>query len=267
MRNNGQMTLLPCSAKRSFSVGKGILNSVFPSRCPVCDEPVKPFGALICTDCRQSFLIPQGSRCFLCGKPLAVQDSDREYCSDCSEKEHMFDRGYSLFVYGSTAASLYRFKYKGRREYASFYAKCFVRLYAKGRDGLFIHEGRGILADGHTIEALIPVPLHQKRQKMRGYNQSEEFARAISDRTGVPVHGDLVKRVKNTRPMKELDVIGRRNNLKNAFIIGKNDVLLNSVAIVDDIYTTGSTVDAIASLLRRQGIRYIYVFTIAVGTQ
>ena len=142
-----------------------------------------------------------------------------------------------------------------------------MRLYAGGRDGLVVRKGRGMKADGRRIEALVPVPLHKTRLRKRGYNQSEEYAKALSTLTGVPVEADLVKRIKNTRPMKELDMEGRRNNLKNAFIMGKNDVSLNSVAIVDDIYTTGSTVDAVAALLRRHGVRFVYVITIAVGMQ
>lgn len=249
------------------TAGEAVLNTLFPRRCPVCDEAVKPFGRLICKDCDGALVVSGDPRCFRCGKPLSESEREAEYCKDCGEKEHFFDRGYSLYEYGSAAKSLYRFKYAGRREYAACYADDFVRLYEKGRDGLLVRRKGGITAEGRKIEALVPVPLHQARLKKRGYNQSEEYARVLSALTGVPVAGGLVRRVKNTLPMKDLDRESRRNNLKNAFIMGKNDVSLRSIAVVDDIYTTGSTADALALLFKRHGVRFVYVFTIAVGTQ
>ena len=76
---------------------------------------------------------------------------------------------------------------------------------------------------------------------------------------------NLVVRVKNTRPMKETDGTERQNNLKKAFKLAKNDVKLNTIIIIDDIYTTGSTVDAIAKVCREGGISTIYVLSVSIG--
>lgn len=194
-----------------------------------------------------------GPLCLKCGKPLRKERRDDVYCPACAEREHTFDRVFSVFTYQSTAPSLYRFKYGNRPEYAEFYADCFVRRY-------------GGLPRGIRVDALVPVPLHAAKLRKRGYNQAEVFARALSARLHTPVVTDLVARVKPTRPQKELDYYGRLNNLKKAFIIRKNDVKYNRIALVDDIFTTGSTADNIAALLKKQGVRNVYVFTPALVT-
>ena len=185
-----------------------------------------------------------------CGKMLDAGMGDAEYCPECEKRDHAFDRVYSVFEYGDIASSLYRFKYLGRQEYAEYYADCFVRHY-------------GGLPRDVCVDALLPVPLHASRKRRRGYNQAEAFARALSVRTGVPVETGLVSRTKKTRPQKELDYYGRLNNLKNAFIMSRNDVKYRCVALVDDIFTTGSTVDQIALLLKKQGVADVVVFTVA----
>ena len=114
-------------------------------------------------------------------------------------------------------------------------------------------------------DALIPVPLHRKKIKKRGYNQAELIARELGRCWGVPVITNLVVRSKNTRPMKEIVGTDRQNNLKKAFKLGTNDVKLNTIIIIDDIYTTGSTIDAVARECRKAGIENIYFITVSVG--
>ncbi len=227
-----------------------LLSLLYPRRCPVCDEPVRPWNALICGDCRPSLTYIQPPVCMKCGKHIG--DSGQEYCADCAERSHLYDRGRALFSYRSVAASIARFKYHGRREYAAFYAACMVNAL-----GGFI---RGCHAD-----AFIPVPLHRSRRRRRGYNQAEVLARELSALTGIPVCGDLIGRVRKTAPMKELSASERQNNLKKAFKILRNDVKLKTIIIIDDIYTTGSTIDAMSRELKKAGVEKIYFMTLAIG--
>ncbi|MBR0164570.1 MAG: ComF family protein [Lachnospiraceae bacterium] len=229
-----------------------VMHMLYPRRCPVCDDAVSPAGADVCRDCRGVFPALPEETCAKCGKPLSARQKDEGYCGDCLRIDHAFDRGFSLFSYRDVAPSVYRFKYKGRQEYASYYAGRFVKRNKRALGRL-------------SLDALIPVPLAKKKLQKRGYNQAEVFARALSGHLRVPVMNDIITRVRDTKPQKELDYYGRRNNLKNAFIMKKNDVSLKSVALVDDIYTTGSTADEIASLLKQSGVRFVYVFTPAIG--
>ncbi|MBQ7658582.1 MAG: ComF family protein [Butyrivibrio sp.] len=235
------------------------LDLFYPRRCPVCDGIVPAFeirdgrikkAGLIHRKCHRKIEYVRGATCVKCGKPL--RDSTAEYCDDCRRTPHSFDRGFSVFVYRSISGSIYRFKYMGRQEYAAFYGRATEKLL-----------GRKLRSLG--IETIVPVPMYPGKEKKRGYNQAAVYARAVSARIGIPVREDLVMRVRNTAPMKELDARGRRNNLKKAFIIPKNDVKFKCVLIIDDIYTTGSTIDEIAHEFRVAGVEKIYCLTLAIG--
>lgn len=226
------------------------LSLLYPRRCPVCDGPVRPWNALICRDCEPVLEYIKPPRCMKCGKHIG--DDGKEYCADCAAHAHFYDSGRALFSYQSAASSIARFKYHGRKEYAAFYAACMVNVL-----GDYI---RSCHAD-----ALIPVPLHSSRKRKRGYNQAGVLAREVSALTGIPVCDDLIGRVKKTVPMKELSAAGRQNNLKKAFKILRNDVKLNTTIIIDDIYTTGSTIDAMSRELKNAGVEKIYFLTLAIG--
>ena len=111
----------------------------------------------------------------------------------------------------------------------------------------------------------MPVPLHKSRMRKRGYNQARVLAGELSALTGIPVYADWIGRVEKTVPMKDLPAAERQNNLKRAFKILRNDVKLNTIIIIDDIYTTGSTIDAMSRELRNVGVRRIYFITLAIG--
>ena len=189
--------------------------------------------------------------CMKCGKPLFKEME--EYCEDCKKKRHKFVQGKSLYEYKSAAAIIYRLKYGKRQEYAEFL----------GRDMAehFVWDMKNWKA-----EALVPVPIHKTRKRQRGYNQAELLANEISRCTGIPVEKDLLVRCKKTIPQKLLRDAERQNNLKKAFKMGRNDVKLSTIIIIDDIYTTGSTVNEMADVLEKMGIDKIYVLTLAIGT-
>ncbi len=206
---------------------------------------------LICPECSAKIERIQEPLCKKCGKPL--DDEKRELCTDCKKKKHEFEQGKAVFVYsGGIRESLYRFKYSNRREYADFY----------GEEALHRYE-KWIL--NKKIQVIVPIPLHKKRQRVRGYNQAELFARVIGARLGIPVCADLMIREKNTVPQKELNEAERKNNLKNAFKITKNIVHLFYILLVDDIYTTGSTIDAAALALKKAGGTHIYFICVSSG--
>lgn len=240
-----------------------MLDILYPPHCPFCDEIVpargkekgtaeKMFPGGVCQSCRKKLRFVTDPYCMKCGKPL--QDPAQEYCTDCAKRTHFFEQGRSLLVYDdSVRYSIYRFKYGGRKEYAAVYAQLtlpvmqsFVRMISP--------------------DMLIPVPLHRKREARRGYNQAQLYARRLGKLLSIPCRDDLAIRVKNTKPQKELDAAGRQNNLKKAFKITGNDVKLKTILLIDDIYTTGSTMDALSQELLAAGAAKVYFITIACGT-
>ncbi|MDR2889040.1 MAG: ComF family protein [Lachnospiraceae bacterium] len=226
-----------------------MINIFFPRRCPVCDDVVRSSEGLICLHCRPRLKYITDPICMKCGKKLMTAV---EYCHDCIGRQHMYDRGMALYDYRSIADSIYRFKYQGRREYADFY----------GREmGKYLGEEIKSLQS----DVLLPVPIHRQRMRERGYNQASVLAKAISRELGIPVADKLMIRQRKTTPQKELDPTERQNNLKKAFKIFRNDVKLDTVTVIDDIYTTGSTIDAIAVELRRVGVRRVYFVALSIG--
>ena len=187
----------------------GVHDIIYPRRCPLCDGVMSSFeirdghlrrGRYIHPGCSKSAKFVRGSTCMKCGKPLGKNSTD-EYCTDCVRAHHLFDRGFSVFEYRSVSGSVYRFKYLGRREYAEYYAKAAQKLLGKRLMGL-------------GIDAVIPVPMYKGKERKRGYNQADVFARAVSRTLRLPYRGDLIERKRDTVPMKELDAVGRRNKLK-----------------------------------------------------
>lgn len=189
--------------------------------------------------------------CYKCGKQL--DEEEREFCRDCSVKKHNFDRGVAAFSYSDAMKkSMYAFKYNNRREYAGFYAKELI-------------ERCGDIIKGWRAQALIPVPLHPSRYRARGYNQAEVLAREIGRQTGIKVDTKTLVRVKKTTPQKELNDRERNINIENAFQIAKNSVKYKNVIVVDDIYTTGATVDGCALALKAGGADRVYFMSVCIG--
>lgn len=232
-----------------ISIKEKILDFFYPRRCVICDDVTDDKASGVCHDCVSQIVYIKPPFCMKCGKQL---DDETEYCRDCKNKNHNYVQGTALYEYGSMADSLFRFKYAGRGEYALFFAK-------------ELWQRRGAWLLSLKPDVLIPVPVHPSRKRKRGYNQAELIARELSRLTGIPVNTKLIIRSKKTLPQKELTEKQRQNNLKRAFKILQNDVKLNTIVIVDDIYTTGSTVDAMSSLLLQAGIGRVYYMALAVG--
>ncbi|MDO4463421.1 MAG: ComF family protein [Bacillota bacterium] len=227
-----------------------LLNYLFPGRCVVCDALVDQPEEHICDSCKGKIIYIREPYCMKCGKQLKKEE--KEYCGDCERLPHLFIRGTALYDYGSMSDSVFRFKYAGRMEYATFY----------GRD---LYEKRMRWLEMINPDALIPVPIHSSRMRSRGYNQAELVARELSRHSGIPVNTKLIQRVKRTKPLKSLSHSERQNNLKRAFKILQNDVKLNTIVIIDDIYTTGSTIDAMTGVLNDAGVKNVYYMALTIG--
>ena len=232
-----------------------VADVLFPPRCPICDGLLEPEekSARIHRDCVGKLYPVRGSVCMHCGRPLECANA--EYCHDCVGKVSVSEltQGKALFLYqGSIKETMYRFKYSNRREYARFFA-----AYAKRQYGEWI-KSKG-------IDVIIPVPMYEKKRRLRGYNQAESLARALSLDFEIPVDTGLVQRVKDTMPQKALSDLERKKNLKNAFQSKESVVQYKEILLVDDIYTTGSTAMAVAEAIRKTNACRVYVLSVCIG--
>ena len=230
----------------------GPVNLLFPRRCPVCGDIVLPVGELICPGCRKKLSPVKEPRCMKCGKELLREEE--EYCFDCLRHPGSFARGYSVFNYTDEASdSMAAVKYKNRREYLDFYGEEAIRRLAEP----FSRK---------RPDCLIPVPVHPKRLRKRGFNQAGVLADRIGEAFGIPVREDLLVRVKNTSPQKDLSPAERLKNLRSAFRAGGPvPPGMRTAMIVDDIYTTGATMEACTRILLEAGFSEVSFFTIFIG--
>jgi ComF family protein len=121
------------------------------------------------------------------------------------------------------------------------------------------------LGPEHRPDMLIPVPCSAQRLRKRGYNQAALLARKLAQSTQIPVREDLLERTKDTNAMRSMSALERQNNLKKAFHVYGNGVRLKSIMLIDDIYTTGATIDACSGALLGAGAKEVNFLTLAIG--
>ena len=212
------------------------------------DVPRRP---RICPECLMRISVISPPYCMKCSKPL--EDDLQELCQDCERKNHVFTRGVGAFSYSKAMKkSMYGFKYNNRREYGKYYADV-------------IWEKYGSTIMSWNADALVPVPLHRARLRKRGYNQAQVLAKEIEKLSGVKVVDNVLIRTKNTKPQKELTDKERNNNIESAFQMSTNDLKYNKVILVDDIYTTGATINECAKALLDGGVGKVYFIAACIG--
>lgn len=233
------------------SYASHLVDILFPRRCPVCDDIVIPRGKLICDTCMKKLSFVKQPLCKKCGKEVSAMET--ELCLDCTKHRRSFQYGRALMNYDERARhSMAQIKYKNKREYLDFYGEAICARY----EGVI----RRMEAD-----ALVPVPVHPSRMKQRGFNQAQALAERIGERMKIPVCPALLTRNKKTLPQKQLNPMERLKNLEEAFVPGIKPEQVNSVILVDDIYTTGSTIEACARALLKAGVKRVYFLTICIG--
>jgi ComF family protein len=229
---------------------------LYPARCPVCGDIVVPKTALACEPCKNKLKLIAEPKCKKCGKPMETEEN--EYCRDCMKKDYHFITGYSVWQYDSVMKkSVSDFKYNNKKEYAAFYIHETARLYGE--------KIRQIAPD-----IIVPVPIHRLKYRERGYNQADILARGIGKSLDIPVISDLLIRNRKTLPQKQLNDKERLKNLREAFEFNKAAAgyfkkNISTVLLVDDIYTTGSTIEACTNVLIDNGISSVYFITLCIG--
>lgn len=229
---------------------KKVLRLLYPRRCPVCGEVVAG-ERLICRVCKEKVQPIGEPKCKKCGKPL--ESVEREYCSDCEKGEHDFDEGRGVFFYDRIMRnSILRFKEQGQREYGEFYAKA-MAVYCE--DLIRFWDPQGV----------IPIPVSGKKRRKRGFNQAEDLAVHLCRELNLALYPDLLRKTKDTVSQKKLDAAGRKQNLQEAFEGKEGDWGLRRILLVDDVYTTGSTMDAASREARKHGVKEVYFVTVCIG--
>ncbi len=205
---------------------------LFPARCLICRERGRN-GIDLCARCLET--LPWNLiACARCGLPMPSAGE----CGACLQHPPVLAHTQAVFVYGFPLDRLVpRFK--------------FHRDLAAGR--LMSELMARALASAPRPDALVPIPLHVRRLRQRGYDQALELARPLADALALPLRTDLLRRSRPTAPQSELDAAGRQRNVAKAFAVPPGMTLPAHVCLVDDVMTTGATLQAAARALRTAG--------------
>ena len=216
----------------------------YPPHCLLCGQILDVrAAAAVCTHCRPADYIPTNPRCPVCSRPV---DLAGKKCPGCRAHHNVTVGRGTLLYRDAVQESIHAFKYEGMKEYASGYAKLMIEFDRDFWSGL-----------GEDF-ALVPVPIHAKRRRERGYNQAEELARALAEaflqKTGmrIPVWPGLL-RTKHTAPLRQMGAQSRRRALAGAFQIDSRagSPPVQTLVLIDDIYTSGSTIETCAEVLKK----------------
>jgi ComF family protein len=233
------------------SLSRRCVDYLFPPLCIVCDGARVPHDRWLCEDCKEILRENHDRRqpCPRCG-----MNRETGHCACAHGWEQPFESVYSVFDFDSTVkAVMHQIKYRGRRRFA---------LYLGALAAEYVPPGIFNAAD-----ALVAVPLHRKRQRRRGYNQSLLLARGLCrGRPDKPVLDGVVLRVKDTASQTKLDRADRTHNMKGAFVVAPGragDIAGRRLLVVDDIVTTGATTAAAAHVLLDAGCASVRILSIA----
>lgn len=234
------------------------IDLLYPRRCPVCGDIVNGGSMMddvsyyICPGCVKKLSPVRNPVCKKCGKEL-FQDQ-MEYCLDCIRHPKSFEMGRALLNYNEAArSSMAAIKYKNRREYLDFYAEAMAQRYQE-------------MIKRWKPQVLMAVPIHPSRLRRRGFNQAAELAMRLGKRLAVPVENHLLIRTRKTTAQYGLSAADRLKNLQQAFAVRPGTEIPESVLLIDDIYTTGSTAEACTRVLKTAGVSRVYVLVICIGS-
>ncbi len=223
-----------------------ILETLYPSKikCIFCDKDV-PKGSYVCNNClKEDFFNIGETRCMVCDKPILEGNI---ICDHCKMIKHHYNKSTSPFIYkGNVRRAILKFKSDGAKYLAEPFARFMVER---------------LLKEKIDFDIIIPVPSHPKSIKKRGYNPARLLADEISKLTHKPVK-DILCKVTLTQNQKYLNYKERQENLENSIILKDKSIIKNkNVLIVDDIITTGATIETCAKLLK--GASNIYGCSVA----
>ena len=231
-----------------------VLDFIYPKKisCILCNKPIKKINTYsLCKDCFKELNFIQDG-CIKCGKPIiyhSLEKLDLCGCSYCFNKSFYFDKAISCIEYSDISKSMILgFKYKNK----TYMAKYISNIMKEKLD-----------LENIKFDYITFVPLHKKKMRKRGFNQSEKIAKELGKMIDIPIL-DCIYRKSNTNRLYNLNRKERKIELKNAFLVKENINYANgkNILLIDDIFTTGSTVNEISKLLKLNNVNKIFVMTL-----
>ena len=234
-----------------------LINIIYPRRCHICscflpEDKEYNLSHYICDNCNIGLTPITNPICSICGLPFAVSAGQEHLCETCLRKNPWYDLARAPYLYsGLIAKTIQRFKYKSGTYLAPFFGTL-LSAFAKE----LIHNPKDI--------TIVPVPLHRRRLRERGFNQSLLLAKGLASGLGAKLDYLSLIRKRNTRVQTGLGKEERRKNVKNAFsVINRQAINDKKILMIDDVFTTGHTLNECSRTLKESGASYIVCLTLA----
>lgn len=236
-------------------LAESALSWIYPPVCQLCGENRStPADGYVCASCWRKVRFIREPFCERCGLPFEGEITSAFECTNCREmKLHFVSARSAVSATGITLQVIHRFKYQRAVWFEPFLAD------------LLLREALPALREGNW-NVLVPVPLHPVKQREREFNQAAIVGRHLARALGIPMNEKLVRRVEPTRTQTQLTRTQREENVRRAFEAVSGAKLSGErVVIVDDVFTTGATTNAVAAILRKLGAGEVCVWTVARG--
>jgi ComF family protein len=242
-----------------MKVLKSLIDLIYPPRCLICQAFLTDEGAVhtgqslpFCHTCFKDFTEIKSPICPLCGRPFPEGIEQDHVCEDCIRKRPFYDLTRAPYLYeGALMTAIHELKYAQRSHLANslgFLLASFAQNW--------IGELKGYV--------IMPVPLHPRRLRARGFNQSLLLARGVASKTGADLDFLSLRRTRFTKPQTELSSEERKKNVRKAFAVVKPEAVKGrTVLLVDDVATTGSTLNECAKALKRAGAESVLCLVLA----
>ncbi len=241
-----------------MELAQNLLSALFPSRCIFCQKTVRQTvdqtviqaatqSFEVCPDCYQA--LPHNTACCVrCALPLAEDINSAVLCGRCIKKQPAFDYAYSPFRYEDEIITLvHQLKFSETIRFSRCIGEMLL-AYFSGTD--------------ETPDCLLPVALHPSRMRQRGFNQSIEISRVLAKKLAIPIEHTVIERQRSTAAQTGLSAKQRQKNIRGVFAV-VGELNYKHVLIIDDVMTTGATVNELAKLLKKNNVERVGVLSIA----
>jgi len=235
-----------------LSIAERLFQFFIPSQCPCCKKVLREEQKGLCSDCFSEIRWIKPPFCSICGTPFVSEEVGNHPCGACLTKRRHFAMARALGYYeGSLQEAIHRWKYEGNESLSVHFAEWMAK-------GFFCYWNPDLL------DILIPVPLHKERLRERGFNQALLLVRELSRRTGIPYRKRVLQKKRSTVPQVKLSGAEREKGVRGTFqLLEIEAVDGKSILLVDDVYTTGATVNECSRVMLAGGAKRVDVLTLA----
>lgn len=240
------MSTTPADLERTSRWTHKFIDLLFPTVCAACGK----LGPIICSECLNKFSEISGPTCLRCGRRMAETS---EFCRYCRGEDFNLKQSRACFAYSEPLESVIkRFKYDGLFALARPLGKLMAQKWPEWTQ---------------PLDIIVPIPLHARRQRSRGFNQAQLLAHYLGPSVGIEVNDRVLRRVRYTKPQIELSPPKRKENVWAAFAANPSGVKGKNILLLDDVFTTGATTTSAANTLLEAGAKSVSAYCLARTVQ